>query len=90
MSDKNNDKVQSFKFMGKLGAFKNFASVSRKKVKSFFLSIFSGEPVRTYLKSETSNTLQLLNRFNFSEKCGRTVIEFNLHVPDIFFFEDYL
>ena len=36
--DKNSDKVQSFKFMGKLGAFKNVASVSRKN--KIFLSNF--------------------------------------------------
>ena len=53
MSDKNNDKVQSFKFMGKLGAFKNFASVSRKKVKSFFCQFSLVGYVRTYLKSES-------------------------------------
>ena len=56
MSDKKSDKVQSFKFMGKLGAFKNFASVSRKKVKSFFLSIFSGR-VCTHLPQERDISL---------------------------------
>ena len=54
ISDKNNDKVQSVNFMGKLTDFENFVSALRKILIINFLVIFSGNPVRTFLQSEGS------------------------------------